>query len=791
MNYFFVKPLTKKIVYSNNKKKSFSNLNFSMKTSILTVLALVLFSNFAKSQISTYRLLDYANLKSRITGNSSQSCIKMYDIAVDQKRGYAYTTPILTEYIAQININTKSHTGSVTYPYSSNISYVYVNPVNGYIICGDVEASPPTAYLIDPANSQVKGTFTYNGTQAGIAFDTVRNRILIGESTKIKILSGATLSVLDSFNVGWTVGTILLDSVCSKIYVSSKSLVMGNPQIRVFNALTPYAVLRTLSIPVSTSCGLIAADTGRNRFVLVNPDTLITANMSTGSVTLIKKLGSDVSGFEYDRRTGKGYFMNSTGYDQQGQGGTWAKMYVADFNTGGLDSFKRGDKSYKALLYESGNKLVWPDMHSGYVEILNLANNVIDSVHIGVTLDEMDISPDRNNIFIASRLGGSDVIKYDVNTLSQTRLKAGSWPCVVKTDSSLNKVFVLNHLQSTISVINPNTNSVTATINLPLNEGRGDAIAVMCYDKFLQKLFVCFPEFANIVKINAVTNGVESTTPIPGYTFNTNSGGIGLLQLITAPDFNKLFCFNKGNRKCLVFNTTTMAADSFSVNAQWNDTITSFEENCLYYDSVSNRLFIGNIIINAGNNSVAGKVSGFGRVVGINYSNSRMYGMIVSNDSLRMSEHSNTLPYNRTSIKVLYKKRKTGPIFFYDRIRNDFFVTELQYGILRHYDLDSTVNFITNISPAAEIPKQYSLSQNYPNPFNPTTRISFTIPDKSFVKLDVYDMTGKLIQELANSDMAGGDYTFEFNSAGLSSGIYFYRMQAGDFIETKRMVLVK
>lgn len=80
---------------------------------------------------------------------------------------------------------------------------------------------------------------------------------------------------------------------------------------------------------------------------------------------------------------------------------------------------------------------------------------------------------------------------------------------------SLNKVFILNHFQSTISVINSITNTVNATINLPLAEGRQDAIAVMCYDKFLQKIFVSFPEFGNIVKINAVTNAVESTTPIP------------------------------------------------------------------------------------------------------------------------------------------------------------------------------------------------------------------------------------------------------------------------------------
>lgn len=764
-----------------------------MKKNFVLFGFLLLFVSSAFSQIQTYRLLDYSNLKTKITGNASECSIKMYDIAIDQKRGFAYTTPILNQYIAQINLNTKTHSGSVAYPYPTDftISYVDVNPVNGYVLCGNVEASPSVMYMVNPSNSSAVGSYTFITSQGGIAFDTLRNRIFVGDGTKIKILSGNNLTPIDSINIGWTISSMVFDSLCTKIYVSSRSLVFGSPQLRTLSCVSPYTLIRNLSVPVTSVCGIIAADTGRNRFVLVNPDTLIAVNMSSGTVTTIKKLGSDVSGFEYDRRTGKGYFMNAAGYDQQGQGGAWGKMYIMDFNTGVLDSAKRGDKTYKALVYESGNKLVWPDMHSGYVEMLNLATNTIDSVHIGITLDEMDMSPDNNSLFIACRLGGSDIIKYNINTFAATRFKAGNWPCVVRTDSALNKTFVLNHFTSTVSVVNPVTNAITATITLPINEGRYDAISVMCYDKFLQKLFVCFPEFGNIIKINAVTNAVESTTPVPGYIFNPDGGGVGILQLIIAPDFSKLFCLDKNKKRVKVFNTSSMAVDSFAIATQWNDTLAAFEENCMYYDSLSNRLFIGNIIINAGNHSVIGKVPGMGRVVGINQAKNKMYGLIVSNDSLRMSENNISSPYTQTASRVLYKKRFTGPIYYYDKIRNDFFITELQYGILRHYDLDSTVNFITNINLNALVPAQFELSQNYPNPFNPTTRINFSLPKNSFVNLSVYDLTGRLIEEIVNSEMNTGSYTFEFNGSSLSSGIYFYRIRAGDFVETRKMILTK
>lgn len=92
--------------------------------------------------------------------------------------------------------------------------------------------------------------------------------------------------------------------------------------------------------------------------------------------------------------------------------------------------------------------------------------------------------------------------------------------------------------------------------------------------------------------------------------------------------------------------------------------------------------------------------------------------------------------------------------------------------------------------------EKFYLSQNYPNPFNPVTKINYQIPEtvkgqKSNVKLIVYDITGKLISELVNIDQTAGYYTIEFNASSLPSGIYFYRIAFGNFVDIKRMVLVK
>lgn len=96
---------------------------------------------------------------------------------------------------------------------------------------------------------------------------------------------------------------------------------------------------------------------------------------------------------------------------------------------------------------------------------------------------------------------------------------------------------------------------------------------------------------------------------------------------------------------------------------------------------------------------------------------------------------------------------------------------------------------IQNIS--SQIPDRFLLENNFPNPFNPSTNIKFQLPEKSFVRLIIYDMLGREVETLLNENMNAGFYSFAFNAVNLNSGIYFYKLEAGDFKETKKMILVK
>jgi len=104
-------------------------------------------------------------------------------------------------------------------------------------------------------------------------------------------------------------------------------------------------------------------------------------------------------------------------------------------------------------------------------------------------------------------------------------------------------------------------------------------------------------------------------------------------------------------------------------------------------------------------------------------------------------------------------------------------------------DRGEPINKVGDAEP--QLPKVYALRQNYPNPFNPTTTIEFDLPKQSDVKLVVYDIMGHKITELVSGKLNAGYHKFNFNAANLSTGIYFYKIQAGDFVSIKKMMLLK
>ncbi|MBS1494038.1 MAG: T9SS type A sorting domain-containing protein [Bacteroidetes bacterium] len=129
-----------------------------------------------------------------------------------------------------------------------------------------------------------------------------------------------------------------------------------------------------------------------------------------------------------------------------------------------------------------------------------------------------------------------------------------------------------------------------------------------------------------------------------------------------------------------------------------------------------------------------------------------------------------------------------------EKINNtDEQVNMMQNDLKKILALDSHPADIPQSKTTPEVAYDYKLNQNYPNPFNPTTKINYELKNAGFVSMKIYDLLGREIAELVNETKDAGTYTVDFNASKymMASGIYFYRIQAGEFVDTKRMVLVK
>ncbi len=116
----------------------------------------------------------------------------------------------------------------------------------------------------------------------------------------------------------------------------------------------------------------------------------------------------------------------------------------------------------------------------------------------------------------------------------------------------------------------------------------------------------------------------------------------------------------------------------------------------------------------------------------------------------------------------------------------------LQEFAARYYQFGGTDTIQVGVDRIdSNVPQSYSLSQNYPNPFNPTTKIDYTLPSAQRVVLKVYDVLGREVRTLVNDRQSAGTYRVELNASAFASGVYFYRLEAGSFVQNRKMLLLK
>ena len=216
---------------------------------------------------------------------------------------------------------------------------------------------------------------------------------------------------------------------------------------------------------------------------------------------------------------------------------------------------------------------------------------------------------------------------------------------------------------------------------------------------------------------------------------------------------------------------------------------TSFKMTTIKYDPSGNEVWVN--AYDGGNPGVVG-YNGYG--VSIDDSSNVLVTGITSGSDFITVKYNNTgqlkwgVTYNGTGNSI-DNVTAVGADH-----NGNVYTTGTSLGDTTGYDIalikyvSATIG-IQNLS--SEVPDGYSLSQNYPKPFNPATKLKFGISKSGFVSLKIYNLQGKEVAVLVNENLTPGSYEFDWDASGFTSGVFFYKIQSGDYYETKKMLLLK
>ncbi len=180
-----------------------------------------------------------------------------------------------------------------------------------------------------------------------------------------------------------------------------------------------------------------------------------------------------------------------------------------------------------------------------------------------------------------------------------------------------------------------------------------------------------------------------------------------------------------------------------------------------------------------------------GLIAGTEYDQLNVTGNATLNGSLKVRVANGFVPSSGNSFIILNTSGTIDSNFVSLDIQDGLYLSVIKNSTNITLIVDSVgVLDVEEISDG-EIVNDFSLSQNYPNPFNPSTNIQFALPQAGFVTLEVFSITGERVDVLISQELNAGKYNYEWNGSNLTSGIYFYRLNAGNFVETRKMMLLK
>lgn len=776
---------------------------------LIFLIFIALTNTFSQTDYSLLHELNVHNLST----NVHQSCLKIYAVAVNSHTQQAYISGILTSNIAVVDLNTRQVIGNITLPKSdytimallcdapANRLYGYTQTEGG--------AEPTNLYAIDLTTKTIADSFNFHTTICAVVVDTLRHRLYFTFRTRELIdMNGLDFADHQTRNLAFPLHGGHLSTNSDTLYIASGN-VSNMAHVSLYH-LPDFSHIREMDIPHPDTSGLLGSVTAIPELNRLALDGLFKLRITdwAGNTIAFHDWGGDYSttgthGPYYDPLSQLLFLDHKAGYESQGEGGRFGKLLVIDPVTGQAYHSRVGLSPSWLALSPDPHLLIINHMAEGNVWLIDLDSMSFEGdsvlfdpptvVDVATSVEQLSYDPASNELYLSNRLGNNSLGVVDFDTQQYEDFSAGNWPFNISVDPHQPRLYCYSHFESTFYVFtlpdreNPQKIRVTE-----IPEGRTDMLPNGVLDTFSQRMYVAVPEAAAIAVLNTATLETPPPIPIPGLIADDTYKGVHSLQLACSSTPNRLYCMDQVAMKLYIYdrdnqNTLLETADmstkvqKASLKGNWR-TFSFVQEAGL--------LAAANHLLDPISIDVVQSITEVNAFVSASSDGETLYYVRFSADNTVWLYEIDPVSYTIREKTLLYSDSFNEPTVLHIPEKGWMVFGDLISTTIRIYDLEEETLVDPSECSRAH-PLKFHMSQNYPNPFNPKTKIEFDLPEVTEVTIQIYNINGRKIAVPLHQRLATGHHTVIWDASRFPSGNYFILLEAGEFVQMRKSVLLK
>jgi DNA-binding beta-propeller fold protein YncE len=645
--------------------------------------------------VCAYATINLANLQGH---TPDKNVLKLFFAAADPTRNRVYVAAILTRYIAILDGATEKWLGTLDSGIDGYAErHIYVDPAANFLYVAD--ESHHQLRRIDLNTNAVTGPVALPEKVGTMIVDATRTRLYMTtpDAPTFRAVDGKTLQTIYAIaDMGAGAGAMSFDAQADALYVLNMTPKSGGEIFRVDPKTGKVAGTIAFNLPAGQRARWLEYDAAHARF-FVGSERALQVLDATGKETRAFALPRDreLQNLAYDpvhERLVSLWLERPRDGQVAGIGGY---LQVYDVNTGKVtNEFSFGRKPHRLTLNPATGKFYIPNGDAAILWSID-TNTYAQAapIRLGDSLEQVILTNGGKQIFMNSRLGGSYIVSYDLETNNWESFTSGSWPIPMRADATGEKLFVVNAWESSLSIYNvKGARTLLATIPLGLPRGSTDRLPDLAIDTTHQRAYIAYPEFGKIVVVDWAALKAIRTIDVTGFKTGDTGGGPAQLAVAVNESANLLYAFWKAEHRLTIYDAKAdyaLVATQDLGSLDWKSLRDAPDADNLFVDAARNRLFVSAFELDAKTGKPTGRKLARGQqMLALEAASNTYWAVGVENVSGKATNVVVTL--DRESLatraaKTLSAVSGVGESFALDLARHRFYVGKMTTAELEMY----------------------------------------------------------------------------------------------------------